>query len=73
MKFDNKFKKLNSKTDVMAKGNVNNNSVQKKAPLVHIALDNVEFSCSLISSKFPIKDLYQLFPIRRESIIFQAF
>jgi hypothetical protein len=32
----------------------------------------VEFSCSLIPSKFPIKDLYQLFPLHRESIIFQS-
>ena len=65
VKFDNKFKKLNNKADTLAKGNIKSNSVQKKAPLVHVALDNVEFSCSLISSKFPIKDLYQLFPIRR--------
>lgn len=72
---ENKFNYIgesNRKNNNFTKGNTNSKNVQKHAPLVHVSLDDVQFSCTLVPEKFPIKDLYQLFPIRRESIIFQA-
>lgn len=72
---ENKFTYIgesNRKANNFAKGSTNAKNVRKQQPLVHVSLDNVEFSCSLIPNKFPIKELYQLFPLHRESIIFQS-
>lgn len=55
---ENKFNYIgesNRKTNNFTKGNTNAKNVHKQQPLVHVSLDNVEFSCSLIPQKFPIK------------------
>lgn len=72
---ENKFNYIgdsNRKTINFSKGNNNAKNAQKKAPLVHLSLETTEFNCSLVNDKIPIKDIYQLFPFRKESIIFQS-
>lgn len=72
---ENKFNYIgenNRKNNNFTKGNTSSSNVQKHSPLVHVSLDNVEFSCSLVPDKFPIKEIYHLFPITRESVIFQS-
>lgn len=72
---DNKFNYIGDnyrKTSTFAKGNTNSKNIQRKVPTVHLALDTVEFSCAITSDKVPIKDLYQIFPFKKESILFQA-
>lgn len=49
---ENKFGYIgesNRKTNNFSKGSTNNKNVHKKVPVVHISLDNVEYSCALIT------------------------
>ena len=50
----------------------NTNNAKKKSANVHLALDTTEFNCALLKEKVPMKDLYNFFPFRKESIIFQS-
>ena len=40
--------------------------------MVHVPLDGVEFSCALLPTKFPIREVYQLLPFRKESVLFES-
>jgi hypothetical protein len=72
---DNKFGYIGDatrKVTAASKGNSNSKNTQRKAALVHLSLDTTEFNCALLHEKVPIKDLYTMFPFRKESIIFQS-
>ena len=72
---DNKFGYIGDshrKVHTTTKGNTSQKNALKKSAMVHLSLDTTEFNCALVHEKVPIKDLYNLFPFRRESIIFQS-
>ena len=62
----------NRKVNTTTRGNTNSKNVHKKSALVHLSLDTTEFNCALLREKVPLKDLYNMFPFRKESIIFQS-
>ena len=72
---ENKFSYIGDshrKTTTTTQGNTSSKNTQKKSALVHLNLDTTEFNCALLIDKVPIKDLYNMFPFRKESIIFQS-
>ena len=72
---ENKFGYIgdsNRKVTTITKGISNAKNTQKKSAMVHLTLDTTEFNCALLRDKVPIKDLYNMFPFRKESIIFQS-
>ena len=62
----------NRKVNIQTRGTTNSKNAQKKSAAVHLSLDTTEFNCALLREKVPIKEIYNYFPFRKDSIIFQA-
>lgn len=64
---EDKFKLLRDdphKTNNNAKGGNISKNIDKHAPIIHLQLD-LPLTCSLLTDKFTIKQLYNLYPFKK--------